>query len=119
MDKHEFTPEKRQESREARIEHLESDLEKQRERLEDYKQVVEARKEMFEISIEQLEPVNVQWEYQDDDDYIDALKRFKEGKFAMNRRNDEQQLERLKQTIEDTKQKIAELEEEMEDDDAE
>jgi len=114
-DEKTFDPEKQEAQREAQLEHYQSAKTRAEKRLEHMKQVAEARETMYEISLEQLEPENPQWGYETDEEYLEALRDFKEGMWKINKANDEQKIQQLKQAAQKHESSIEDLKEEMND----
>jgi len=102
----EYDPEELQEERQDRVKTLEDNIEGLQERLSDYREMSEARETMRDIASEKFEVIDPKWEYEQDDEWLAARKRFEQLKFEFNKQADEQQLSQIEQTINRKEQEL-------------
>jgi len=114
-DEYEYDPEQLQKDRQQRLDDLEMVLDNLKDRLAKFKEFKELRETMHSISQEKYEPADPTWEYQTDEDWLEAKRRFDEIKFNMNAQGDENRIRKIEQDIQEKESQIEQIKQEIED----
>jgi ABC-type proline/glycine betaine transport system substrate-binding protein len=114
-EEYEYDPEQLQEERQDRLETLEDNIESLQDKLSDYRDLTEARQQMRDVASEKFEVIDPKWEYEQDDEWLAARKRFEELKFQFNKHSDEQQLTQMENKIERKQSELEQIKQEIED----